>query len=541
MKRALIIAGNIVVLALLVVAFAQVAANGPTDLAGFVPPGPLLYLEAKDFHSLVRDWNGSEEKKLWVGSDNYEVFSRSRLFLRFQQAQNEFAAAAGVPPNMDLLEGVAGGQSALALYDIGALEFLYITRMPADRFAATSLWKTRGSYQTRQSAGLDYFVKTDSASHRTAAFAASKDMILLATREDVLASSLALVAAQSTASVKQEPWFDRPVKAAQAPGEVRMVLDLARLGQNPYFRSYWIQRNSSHVRQYGSGIADVSRESGAIRENRILFRAVEETPAWNEDAVGQIVKLAPANATLYRAWASPSSEQVFALVRDKILEPRPQGAPPSQTAPQVALGNGETGNESDLETRIDEAPLAAAANPEAEGSRRLLASRGIDAMMQVQSSRVQTDQVFVSVDSAVVLLAASDWDRSAVAPVAIPLEQAGPLSRSVSAVSGRFLVLGNRREFVQALMARVSGGGSGSGARYAAFYQHSTALPEFLKMMRLIDNPLTNTGQGDQEPAFFSRNLGSLGQALGSMNSESISVHDTGSTVTEAVVYQTKR
>jgi hypothetical protein len=541
MKRTLIITASTVALALLVLAFAQVTANPPRELASLVPPGPLLYLEAKDFHSIVRDWNGSDEKRLWVASDNYEVFSRSRLFLKLQQAQNEFAAAAGVPPNMDLLETVAGGQSALALYDIGALEFLYVTRMPADQFAASALWKARGNYQPRQSAGLDYFIKTDSATHRTAAFAAAKDYILMATREDVLASALALIAAQSTSSVRREPWFDRPVKAAQGAGELRLVLNLERLVMSPYFRSYWIQRNASDVRQYSSGISDATREPGAIRENRILLRSVELTPAWNEAAVGQVVNLAPTTAGFYRAWASPSSEQAIALVREKILEPRPQAPPPSQTAPQVALGGGETGSEGDLETRIDEAPLAIAASPQLDALRRLLASRSIDAMMQVQSSRVQSDQVFVNIDSAVVVLAATDWDKAAVELAAAPLENAGPLSSSLSAVSGRFLIFGNRKGFIEALLARVSNRASTPGARYAAFYQHSTALPDFLKMTRLIDNPLTNTGQGDQEPAFFSRNLGSLGQALASVESESISVHDTGSAVTQTVIYRTKK
>jgi len=540
MKRVVVIALSVAGLALLVLAFAQVTSNPARDLASLVPPGPLLYLEAKDFHALVADWNASDEKKLWVSSDNYEVFSRSRLYLRLQQAQNEFAAAAGVPPNMDLLESVAGGQSGLALYDIGSLEFLYITRMPADRFLTTSLWKTRGSYQPRQSAGLDYFVKTDAATHRTAGFAAAKDYILLATREDVLASALALIAGQSTASVKQEPWFDRSVKAAQSPGELRMALDLARLVQSPYFRSYWIQRNTTSVRQYGSAISDVSRESGAIRENRFLLRAVEETPAWNEAAVSQVVRLAPPSAGFYRAWASPSSQQVFALVSEKILEPRPQAPPPSQTAPpQPALG-GETGSESDLETRIDEAPLETAANPELAALRRLLAGRSVEAMLHIQSTRVQPDQVFVNVDSAVALLASSDWDKGAVSAVATPLENAGPLSRSISAASGRYLIFGNRREFVQAALARVSNAAAGSGARYTAVYRHSTVLPDFLRMMRLIDNPLATTGQGDQEPPFFSRNLGSLGQSLARVDSESVSVHDTGSVVTETVVYRMK-
>src|SRR4029077_18871780 len=103
-----------------------------------------------------------------------------------------------------------------------------------------------------------------------------------------------------------------------------------------------------------------------------------------------------------------------------------------------------------------EAPLATASNPEFDALRRLLASRSVDAMMQVQSTRVQADQVFVNIDSAVVLLAASDWDRAALEAVALPLEKAGPLSHSVSAASGRLLIFGNRKEFVQAVLARVA-------------------------------------------------------------------------------------
>jgi hypothetical protein len=68
-----------------------------------VPAGSLLYLEAKDFSSLLGDWNSSPQKRQWLQSDNYEVFSRSRLFLRLKGASDQFAAAAGLPPDMNFL------------------------------------------------------------------------------------------------------------------------------------------------------------------------------------------------------------------------------------------------------------------------------------------------------------------------------------------------------------------------------------------------------------------------------------------------------
>ncbi len=104
-------------------------------LSRFVPAGPLIYLEAKDFSSLLREWNFSNQKEAWMRSDNYQIFSRSRLFLRLEEASTQFAVAAGLPASMNFLSDVAGEQSAVAVYDIGKLQFLYVTYLPSARSA----------------------------------------------------------------------------------------------------------------------------------------------------------------------------------------------------------------------------------------------------------------------------------------------------------------------------------------------------------------------------------------------------------------------
>src|SRR5580704_10659720 len=103
MRRMLAISGG----AVLAAAYWALAQPAPPPIASLFPAGALLYLEAKDFGSLLADWNGSAEKTAWLGSSNYEAFSRSHLFLRLGQAQSEFAAAAGVPPDYALLTSVA--------------------------------------------------------------------------------------------------------------------------------------------------------------------------------------------------------------------------------------------------------------------------------------------------------------------------------------------------------------------------------------------------------------------------------------------------
>src|SRR5208337_4792684 len=202
----------------------------------------------------VHDWENSKEKQKWLASDNYQVFSRSRLFLRLQEAQRQFAVAAGAPPDMALLDSVAGGQSALALYDIGNLEFLYITRMPSARAMQNVLWTNREKFEPRKAAGIPYFIRTEPEKNRLVAFATSGDCLLLATLED-------------------ENWYKSAVSAAGRAGDLRLVLNLPLLVKSPHFRSYWIQRNIAALKQYSAEVADIHRSETEIREERVLLKA----------------------------------------------------------------------------------------------------------------------------------------------------------------------------------------------------------------------------------------------------------------------------
>jgi hypothetical protein len=169
--------------------------------------GALLYLEAKDFGALLAQWNAAEEKKTWLESASYQAFQRSQLLLRLTSAQSEFAAAAGLPADYAMVQSVAGGNSALAMYRIGDLEFLYVTRLPQARLIDTGLWKERASYQSRNAGGATYYVKTDKDSRRVAAFAAGGRSVDPRDEEELIGGALELLARSSRPAVVSEPWF----------------------------------------------------------------------------------------------------------------------------------------------------------------------------------------------------------------------------------------------------------------------------------------------------------------------------------------------
>src|SRR5712692_9628237 len=386
-------------------AFQALAPEAP-PLSRYVPAGSLLYLQAKDFSALLGDWNASPQKASWVKSKNYEVYSRSRLFLRLQGASQQFAAAAGLPPDMNFLMQVAGIQSALALYDIGKLEFLYITKLPSASSVQSALWQTRAKFETRSAAGVTFYVRRDPESEREVTFAINGDYLILATREDLLAGALQLMTGNKERSIEAEQWWSQSVAAAGPAGDLRMVLNLEKIVPSPYFRSYWIQPNITDMKQYSAAVSDLFRSSKEYREERVLLKKSaapgNATTGDAATAVADLVRLVPADAGTYEVRVVPSAADCLDVLETKILAPHRGPAVAQQTAPDLQLSPGETGSSSDLETRIDQAPLKTSASSDASTPLKDLFQKAqVRAILQVQATERDKDGVFVRIHSGV--------------------------------------------------------------------------------------------------------------------------------------------
>jgi hypothetical protein len=527
------------------------AVQAPRPLSELIPSSPLLYVEAKDFGALMREWNSSQAKAAWLKSANYKVFQTTRLYLRLNEAQQEFSNAAGVAADRTLVDAVAGGDSALALYDIGSLEFLYITRMPQARAVQTLLWQSRAKFQPRRSAGIDYYVRQQQ--QRTAAFAVTGDLLLVATNEQALASALALAAGQSAPAMRQEPWYQSAVAAQPQQGDVRMVHHFARVARTPYFQSYWVQENAGDLRQFDSFIADLDRPAGAYRERRVLLRseaAADLRPA--EAAVGELARLAPPEAGLLRVWAHPDGASALALIAEQAIAPRTGDRQDNRLAPAAADLNATVGTEQDVETRIDEAPLEDdSGRAELGPLRNVLESNTLQAMLEVQSAQ---DGTFVTTPGAVAVSGGRPWDagavRSAISAAVSKLWTVAGLGAGwvqrpegvwtlsgpgsiAAAVNGSVLMVGNSEEVVRAMAGRATAAAA-PPASYAARFLHAQELPKFGRMMRLIDAGSQRGG----EPQFFSENIASLGGVLGRVDAVTIESHDDGRMVKQTVVYK---
>ncbi len=222
------------------------------------PPGAMLALDARDFGSLLRQWNASPAKRDWLASDAYRQFAVSRLAQRLQEAQQEFADAGKAPIDMTLVEQLAGDRAALALYDPGELEFLFATRVTEARFAVSLLGRQRAGLSPRNAAGTPYYVATAPGSRRVVAFAIRGEWLLVGTTESLVAQTLQRMAANSNNGLAAEDWYARAAQAAGPAGELRMAANLDALYKSPHFRSYWIHRNRAELQPYLASVSDLA-------------------------------------------------------------------------------------------------------------------------------------------------------------------------------------------------------------------------------------------------------------------------------------------
>lgn len=572
MKRAVLCA--VLLLSAAGLVFLQTA-SPPPRLATIMPSGALLYLEAPDFGHLLRDWDASKVKADWLRSDNYAVFSRSNLFTKLKDVYAEYGEAAGFRPGLNGVIEIAGTDSALALYEIHDVEFLYISRIADADFMKTQLWAVREKFEQRQAGGVSFYLRADPASKRTVAFAFSKGYLLLATRDDLVAQALELLAGGSNPSVASDRWYRESTERAQRPAEdraeLRLVMNVESLVKSDYFRSYWIQRNTSVLRQYWAGLADVRRSGAGITETRVFLRAPDAqapAPAASDSGeVSGLLELVSPEADLYKAARVGDSSAVAAMVVEKLIGPQPQSTRDWREAPMAVSPDSQAGSEGDLETRIDEQPLPSdpGISDSVAAVRAMVDQTGCSAFLLIQSS-APASATFVHLPAVIVLDGVQNWDRNAVRTSLTaaagklwttsqlgagwvsgtagrhPVERLDGLGALTFAASGRLLLLGNDARLLAAVLDRAGARPSTGALDYAAGFRHSLVRSDYLRIMTALDFGGSH-GKAEEDgppdaPPFFSGNIGSLSRVLSSVAEIRVTEEQRGSIVLQTVVYR---
>jgi hypothetical protein len=234
--------------------------------ARYFPPGAIVYLEARDLNGLLTWWKSSDVRKNWEQSRNYEQFKSSRLYLKLRERITKWGAGGKFSFTLENLIQGSGGQSALALYDIGELRAIAAIKLPLAKAQASELWLARSRFIEKRMESYTYYVEPRNG---VLNFAYVDPYLILSTEEDLLRQTLTNFSSHGQSLESSQRW---QMCERQNSSDLSLFLDQEALQKNRYFQKYWIHRNVREFAGIQATWIDLSINGNSIVEQRYFAR-----------------------------------------------------------------------------------------------------------------------------------------------------------------------------------------------------------------------------------------------------------------------------
>ncbi|HJQ22455.1 MAG TPA: hypothetical protein VKA60_00975 [Blastocatellia bacterium] len=318
-------------------------------LAGALPRGALVYLQARDLSALMKAWMASTVRNKFYASASYTAFTKSRVYLKFQDRRGDFAKALGFDIDEDRLTELAGGASAVAVYDIGKLDMAFVTELPRERALLTTMFKQLAQFQERNSDGGIYYAKdvqTDGGRlSQQFCFAHAGGKLIVTTSESLMIRALASVKSNGADSLLNDVMALADQAKGFATHDLTIWLDQARLNRDRLFNSYWIHQNvGKELNGIESGLLDLRITVQGLTEQRYFKmaagqKATQEAGTLKGADVAALLKFAPADAQLVEVHPQTKAEGLADTVANALFGQLPTAEP---TRPDVSRSNNDS-------------------------------------------------------------------------------------------------------------------------------------------------------------------------------------------------------
>ena len=286
------------------------------DIPAVMPPGANMYL---GFSDLDADIERLAQSKLWgryTSGDNHAEFIRSRLWLRFKDRLMQMEALAGAPLDGQGFTRLAASTCGLAFYEIGEIEFVYVGQAGVETELLAALSGMEGQFSERSHGDVEYRVATDELLGMELAWATAGGYLVVSDRVGLLTDTLDRIGGGGP-SLADEPGFAQAVEGLPVDGDQVVWLNLARLRDDGYFRTYWMQKDRSMLEQYQAYGATLTWGEQQATEHRFLVAEVPAEGA-SQDAPGpaDVFALLPDDALAAKAVATADPAETAAIFLD---------------------------------------------------------------------------------------------------------------------------------------------------------------------------------------------------------------------------------
>jgi hypothetical protein len=305
------------------IAVSQIKSEAFAPAADF-PREALVYAQISDLPALARLWNESKFKEKYLASDNFDDFKHRHLGLKLVSRWEEFNEALGFSMDLETVAGLAQNKAAIALYDVGKLEFVFIAPVSEEVFAASEFVRNQSGFEaeTLDDGTIVYRKSLETGyrqQKRELIFTGVKGRFILATSEKLLAQTLNNINGKPSKNrLSDEPSF-KALSEKTATGAATVWVNQAALNRDYYFKRYWLMSEVESLENIRAGIFDFSTAEGKLVERRKFLLNQAQNPPVIKSA--ESLARLPESVPFYRLRAA-NNQTVNDAVRDTIFDAR---------------------------------------------------------------------------------------------------------------------------------------------------------------------------------------------------------------------------
>jgi hypothetical protein len=249
------------------------------SLAGDLPRGALVYAQFANVPELVKQWDQSQLKERYLGSTNYQQLQHRHLALKLISRWEEFNNALGFPVDLATIGSSTDGAAAVAIYDIGQLDLLFVAPISEEKAVLTQFFNSKDQFEEAEAAdGTPYYrqnVEADRGRQKQIlAFAAVNGRFLLGTNEKLFLRAIANITKRATKdSIADDPNF-KSLSQKVTPHFATIWVDQSKLNADYYFKKYWLMQNVAELKAIRAGIFDLEQQQSRWIERREFLTTV---------------------------------------------------------------------------------------------------------------------------------------------------------------------------------------------------------------------------------------------------------------------------
>ncbi|MEW6732449.1 MAG: hypothetical protein AB1489_14060 [Acidobacteriota bacterium] len=294
---------------------------GRLELARYLPANCFLYIQFRDLGKQILAWQNSRLQQRYYNSKSFELWARRHLAFKLTQRLFEFEMSLGTALSLDGVRATADHEAAIAVYDIGGTQFVFVTRLDPAAAIATDLLSPDKFTEKISQQGQKYYLGVGGYSIQIC-YTKVNEYLIVATKEALLLDTLQVMRGNTT-SLESLPTMQQLTKTAGPLHDITLWLDQERINNDWYFRHYWIHKNFAALKPFRTGLIDLEMGEQAWTERRYFLLNGDTTvvPAVSTERARQVAAAVPANVVAFQLSSlSEKAEDLLPIVKNVIFE-----------------------------------------------------------------------------------------------------------------------------------------------------------------------------------------------------------------------------